>query len=146
MGTDRSRRSHDASVFDYDLGTLDTGAIVYINRLFCDYKRGDCGRVLDGTLRLSTMYSLYLICVQTISPLSAEIASLPKLPSMLALTFGTVLLSVTFTEVIALKIRQPSSSRRYLYPQIFTGVAYLIASGVVLALWLVQRRGKMVGA
>lgn len=61
---------------------------------------------------------------------------------MLALAFGTVILPTTFSEVIALKIRAPDSSRPYLYPQIFTGLAYLIASVIMFVLWLVQRKKK----
>jgi hypothetical protein len=41
---------------------------------------------------------------------------------------------------IALKLRQPGRERVYLYPQIFTGLTYLIASFFMLALWLVQRK------
>ncbi|KAF2109823.1 major facilitator superfamily protein [Lophiotrema nucula] len=78
----------------------------------------------------------------TISPLCVEVAGLTELPSMLALAFGTVILPTTFSEVIALKIRQPESSRPYLYPQIWSGLTYLVASGIMLALWLVQRRRK----
>ncbi|PSN71386.1 major facilitator superfamily protein [Corynespora cassiicola Philippines] len=80
----------------------------------------------------------------TISPLCVEVAGLVELPSMLALAFGTVVLPITFAEVIALKIRRPDSGRPYLYPQIFAGTAYLVASGLMFALWLVQRRKKPV--
>ncbi|KAF2799843.1 MFS transporter, MCP family, solute carrier family 16, member 6 [Melanomma pulvis-pyrius CBS 109.77] len=78
----------------------------------------------------------------TISTLSVEVTSLTSLPSMLALAFGTIILPTTFTEVVALKMRQPASSRPYLYPQIFTGLAYLMASAMMLGLWIVLRRRK----
>ncbi|KAF2713338.1 major facilitator superfamily protein [Pleomassaria siparia CBS 279.74] len=78
----------------------------------------------------------------SISTLSVEVAGLAELPSMLALAFGIIVLPTTFTEVIALKIRQPHSSRPYLYPQIFTGLAYTAASGMMFALWIVLRRRK----
>ncbi|ORY11040.1 MFS transporter, MCP family, solute carrier family 16, member 6 [Clohesyomyces aquaticus] len=78
----------------------------------------------------------------TISPLCVEVGGLRYLPSMLALAFGTIILPTTFSEVIALKIRQPGHDRPYLYPQIFAGVTYLIASGFMLALWLVQQKRK----
>ena len=61
---------------------------------------------------------------------------------MLALAFGIIVMPLTFAEIIALKIRRPGSSYPYLYPQIFTGVAYMIASGLLLGLWIVQRRRK----
>jgi hypothetical protein len=59
---------------------------------------------------------------------------------MLALAFGTIILPTTFAEVIALQLRRPGHERAYLYPQIFTGLTYLIASFFMLALWFVQRK------
>lgn len=46
------------------------------------------------------------------------------------------------SEVIALKIRRPNSTHPYLYPQIFAGLAYFVATGAILALWLIQRKKK----
>lgn len=59
---------------------------------------------------------------------------------MLALAFGTVILPIAFSEVLALKIRRPGHSHPYVYPQIFTGLAYLIASMIMLTLWKIQRK------
>jgi hypothetical protein len=61
---------------------------------------------------------------------------------MLALAFETVILPTTFSEVIALKIRRPDSDSPYLYPQIFAGLSYTVAAGIMLCLWLVQRKRK----
>lgn len=81
--------------------------------------------------------------MKTISPLCVEVAGLPELPSMLALAFGTIILPVTFAEVIALKLRRPENGRwAYLYPQIWAGLMYLVASALMLGLWWVIRRRK----
>jgi MFS family permease len=78
----------------------------------------------------------------TISALCVEVAGIVELPSMLALAFGTIVLPVTFTEAIALKIRRSDSSRPYLLPQIWTGTMYLIASLLMLALGLKMKQKK----
>jgi hypothetical protein len=44
------------------------------------------------------------------------------------------------SEGIALKLRRQNSSRRYLYVQIFAGLAYVIASGFMAQLRRVKRR------
>jgi MFS family permease len=93
----------------------------------------------------------------TIAPLCAEVVGLKQLPSLLSLTWAVIVLPSTckhasspfrydFTnivlvsEVIALELRRPSSTRPYLYPQIFTGISYTMASVIMLALWYVQHR------
>jgi hypothetical protein len=50
--------------------------------------------------------------------------------------------SLLVSEVIALKLRRPNTTRPYLHPQIFAGLSYIIASAFMLALWYVQRRKK----
>ncbi|KAF2088466.1 major facilitator superfamily protein [Saccharata proteae CBS 121410] len=77
----------------------------------------------------------------TISPLCVEVAGLKDLNSLLALSWGTVILPVTFSEVVALEIRRPNADRPYLYPQLYCGLAYLLASAIMLRLWYVKRRG-----
>jgi hypothetical protein len=44
------------------------------------------------------------------------------------------------SEGIALKLRRQASSRRYLYVQIFAGLAYVTASGFMAELRRVKRR------
>ena len=46
----------------------------------------------------------------------------------------TVSMPALFTEAIALEIRVESSSRPFLYPQIYTGLTFLIASLFLLEL------------
>ncbi|KAF2010440.1 MFS transporter, MCP family, solute carrier family 16, member 6 [Aaosphaeria arxii CBS 175.79] len=79
-----------------------------------------------------------------LSPLCVEVGGLIELPSLLALSFGTAILPTTFAMVIALNIKKPDADKPYLYPQVFTGLAYLAASAFMLALWLIQRRKKLV--
>jgi hypothetical protein len=44
------------------------------------------------------------------------------------------------SEVIALKLRRPGTSHVYLYPQIFSGLSYLVASLCMLELARVLRK------
>jgi MFS family permease len=85
--------------------------------------------------------------VQTISPLCVEIAGLKELPSMLALSWLTVVLPVTFSEVVALEIRRPRSARwQFLWPQLFSGLAYLLATIAMFWLWLIKRQQSKIQA
>ncbi|KAF8859770.1 MFS general substrate transporter [Acephala macrosclerotiorum] len=70
----------------------------------------------------------------TIGPVCAEVVGLEHLPSMLSLSWLVIVLPVTFSEVIALKLRRPDSGREFLYPQIFAGSTYLVASAISLEL------------
>ncbi|KIW68052.1 hypothetical protein PV04_04022 [Phialophora macrospora] len=70
----------------------------------------------------------------TIAPLSAEVVELKELPSALNLMWLTVSLPALFSEAIALEIRLPHSSRPYLWPQIYTGLVYVMASLFMLEL------------
>ncbi|KAF2101861.1 major facilitator superfamily protein [Rhizodiscina lignyota] len=80
----------------------------------------------------------------TISPLCVEVVGLKELPSMLSLSWATVVLPTTFGEVVALQIRRTASDREYLYVQIYSGVSYLLAS---LALgWLLYLRRRQQSA
>jgi len=45
-------------------------------------------------------------------------------------------------EVIALQLRRPHAQRVYLYPQIFAGVSYLLAAGIILELCRSTRKSK----
>jgi hypothetical protein len=73
------------------------------------------------------------------------VAGLTELPSTLALAFATIILPTTFAEAVGLQLRRPNAARPYLYPQIWAGIMYLVASGVMYALWVVLRRRKRVG-
>ncbi|KAM0799815.1 MFS transporter, MCP family, solute carrier family 16, member 6 [Usnea florida] len=50
---------------------------------------------------------------------------------------------ITFAEVIALELRRPVSGHDYLYPQIFAGVAYIVASGCMYELRRFTRKLKL---
>ncbi|KAL1620287.1 hypothetical protein SLS56_009721 [Neofusicoccum ribis] len=80
-------------------------------------------------------------CCQTISPLCVEVAGLKDLNSMLSLAWATTVLP--FSEVIALKIRRPGADRPYLYPQIYSGVSYMVAAAIMFRLGQVQRRKRL---
>lgn len=49
------------------------------------------------------------------------------------------LIGAVASEAIALVLRRPAASRQYLFPQIFAGLSYLIASLFMLELWRVLR-------
>ncbi|PVH70992.1 MFS general substrate transporter [Cadophora sp. DSE1049] len=90
----------------------------------------------------------------TIGPICTEVVGLGELPSMLSLAwlvivlpttckFGPVLYLKGDSHVIALILR-PGLGNEFLYPQIFAGLAYLIASIISLELWRVRRRSTVV--
>ncbi|KAK9342043.1 major facilitator superfamily domain-containing protein [Lipomyces starkeyi] len=76
----------------------------------------------------------------TIGPLCVEVAGLKELQSLLSLSWISIILPTTFSEVIGLQLRRADSSREYLFPQIFAGLAYIIASGFVFELRRIKRR------
>ena len=45
---------------------------------------------------------------------------------------------------MALKLRRPGSGHEFLYPQILAGLAYLIASIIILELWRIRRRSTVI--
>jgi len=56
----------------------------------------------------------------------------------------TVVLPTTFAEVIALYLRRPAMGRwAYLYPQIFAGLSYVLASLFMFELLRVKRKGNL---
>lgn len=94
--------------------------------------------------------------MQTIGPLCVEVAGLKQLPSLLALSWLSVVLPLTcklgstfqrvyavtdliskttVSEAIALELRRPGHTRAYLYPQIFCGLCYVLAS---FCLWITR--------
>ncbi|KAM0691062.1 hypothetical protein Q7P36_009833 [Cladosporium allicinum] len=76
----------------------------------------------------------------TIGPLCVEVAGLQNLQSLLSLSWMTIILPTTFSQVIALKIRRPESQRPYLFPQIFVGLCYILAALIMLELRRAKRR------
>jgi hypothetical protein len=46
------------------------------------------------------------------------------------------------SEVIALKLRRPHSSHEYLYPQLFSGISYLVACLCMVELARVLRKRR----
>lgn len=84
----------------------------------------------------------------TISPVTTEIVGLKELPSALSVVWLSTVLPTTFSEAIALALRRPElvgaagfKGAAYLYPQVWSGVMYLAASGVM---WVL--RARLVGA
>ncbi|KAK1980416.1 major facilitator superfamily domain-containing protein [Colletotrichum cereale] len=78
----------------------------------------------------------------TIGPLCAEVVGLRDLQALLSLAWTTIIIPTTFSEPIALRLRKPGSKIEYVYPQIFAGVAYLLAGGIMLELRRVMKRKR----
>ena len=79
-----------------------------------------------------------------LGPVATEVVGLKELPSALSLAWTTIVLPTTFSEAIALKLRRPGTSHAYLYPQIFSGISYLVASLCMLELSRVlKKKGKL---
>ena len=78
----------------------------------------------------------------TVGPLCVEVAGLVELPSLLSLSWMSVILPSTFGEVIALELCRPGSRHDYLYPQIFAGLTYIVASGCMYELRRCKRKQK----
>ena len=97
---------------------------------------GDYGTLLAFGLVVGMIFGIYWA---TIAPISAEVVELKDLPSLLSLVWLTDVFPTLFSEAIALELRRPvSSSRPYLYPQIYSGLCYLVAAAFLLEL----RRNK----
>lgn len=62
------------------------------------------------------------------------VSSIVKLVSLLSLSWISVVLPPTFAEVIALELRRQGSGHNHIYPQIFEGLAYFVASGCIYEL------------
>ncbi|KAH6866002.1 major facilitator superfamily domain-containing protein [Alternaria rosae] len=76
----------------------------------------------------------------TIGPLCVEVAGMKNLQSLLSLSWAAVIVPTTVSEGIALKLRRSSSSKEYLYTQIFAGISYVVASGFMFQLRRVKGR------
>jgi MFS family permease len=104
---------------------------------------------------------LILTEMKTIGPICVEVVGLQELPSMLsiawlAIVFPTIckfvlilfakrIFTSAVSEVIALKLRRPESVHEFLYPQIYAGLMYLVASTVTLELWRIRRKSALGG-
>ena len=98
-----------------------------------------------------------------LGPVAAEVVGLKDLPSVLSLAWMSIVLPTTcksvltmhrqfrndvsntsqsVSEVIALKLRRPNTSHAYLYPQIFSGLSYLVACLCMLELSRVLRKKR----
>jgi MFS family permease len=77
-----------------------------------------------------------------LGPVATEVVGLKELPSALSLAWTTIVLPTTFSEVIALKLRRPGTNYAYLYPQIFAGVSYILASLCMFELARVLRKRR----
>ncbi|KAL7268288.1 hypothetical protein RUND412_009100 [Rhizina undulata] len=77
----------------------------------------------------------------TIAPVAVEVVGLKDLPSALSLVWLSVVLPATFSEPIGLYLRRPGTSNPYMYPQIFSGLMYIVAafSMLLLRVWLIKR-------
>ena len=78
----------------------------------------------------------------TIGPLCVEVAGLAELASLLSLSWLSIVLPTTFAEVIALKLRRPGSGHDYLFPQIFAGSTYVVASACMYELRRLKQKQK----
>ncbi|KAF8245475.1 major facilitator superfamily protein [Wilcoxina mikolae CBS 423.85] len=76
----------------------------------------------------------------SIGPLCAEVAGMEQLPSLLSLSWLSVVLPTAFSEVVAVKLRTQKPGAEYLYPQIFAGLSYMVASGIMYELRRVKRK------
>ena len=102
----------------------------------CRLDRQQADRILSGAI-LGVFW-------MTAAPLCAEVAGLKEVPSFLSIVWLVVVLPTTFAEVVALYLRRPDMERwAYLYPQIFAGLAYLVASGFMFELLRLKRRGRL---
>lgn len=86
----------------------------------------------------------------TIGPVATEIVGLKELPSALSIVWLSTVLPTTFSEAISLALRRPELVKvgakggfmgaAYIYPQVWGGVMYLAAAGVM---WVL--RASLVG-
>ncbi|KAL7268286.1 hypothetical protein RUND412_009094 [Rhizina undulata] len=77
----------------------------------------------------------------TISPVTVEVVGIKDLPSALSLVWLSIVLPTTFSEPIGLYLRRPGTPNPYMYPQIFSGLMFIVASFIMLLLraWIIKR-------
>ncbi|RDW76124.1 hypothetical protein BP5796_06945 [Coleophoma crateriformis] len=76
----------------------------------------------------------------TVAPIAVNVVGVPEVPSMLSIYWLVITAPTLFTEVIALELRRPQMSNQYIYPQIFSGISYIVASVCMLELRRVTRK------
>ncbi|KAJ6259540.1 hypothetical protein Dda_5177 [Drechslerella dactyloides] len=88
----------------------------------------------------------------TVAPVIAEVVSLKELPSALNLMWLFMIAPLTFSEPIGLALRQVRwengvEKTSYLYPQIFSGLMYLVAAVLMLLLrvWKIEFEDNQAG-
>lgn len=130
-------------IFSDRFGRIETaGFLTLICGLscFCIWLPGTSyGTIIFFALINGAIFGIFWV---TIGPLCVEVAGLAELPSLLSLSWTSIILPTTFSEVIALKLRRPHSHHQYLYPQIFAGLAYICASACLYELRRSKRRVK----
>lgn len=91
----------------------------------------DYGSLLSFALVVGMIFGVYWA---TVAPISAEVVELQDLPSLLCLVWLMDVAPTLFSEAIALELRKPGNGRPYLYPQIYSGLCYLVAAVFLLEL------------
>ncbi|KAI1425613.1 MFS transporter, MCP family, solute carrier family 16, member 6 [Xylaria sp. FL1777] len=123
-------RSHQDSATVVAL--LNLGAA--IGRPFLGYLSDRYGRLEVAGISTFSCGTLAIV------PLAADIVGLKELPSFLNIVWLSVVLPSAFGEAIVLVLRrQDFGARSYVYPQIMTGVSYVVASMLLFELWRSQR-------
>ncbi|KAF3935861.1 hypothetical protein ABW19_dt0207109 [Dactylella cylindrospora] len=88
----------------------------------------------------------------TAPPVTAEVISLKELPSALNLLWLSMICPLTFSEAIGLALRHNTivngvEKASYLYPQVFAGLMYIVASVMMLLLrgWKIRHEDEAAG-
>ncbi|ETS80842.1 hypothetical protein PFICI_08371 [Pestalotiopsis fici W106-1] len=80
-----------------------------------------------------------------IGPLAADMVDLKELTALLTIVWLSVAAPSACAEAIALQLRHSDfGPRSYTYAQIFAGVSYVAASGIMLELWRVRRAAERI--
>ena len=74
--------------------------------------------------------------------MTAEVVGLKDLPSALSLHWTCIVIPTTVSEAIALQLRRPGTGHAYLYPQLFAGISYILASLCMFELARVLRQRR----
>lgn len=119
-------------------GALTTGLFCFIVWIPCN----SYGVLIFFALFVGAIVGTFWM---TIGPLAAEVAGLKEVPSLLSLSWISIILPTAFAEVIALYLRRPGAARPYLYPQLFAALSFCVSSLFLAELWRVKRKQKRQG-
>lgn len=97
----------------------------------------DYGSLISFALVVGMVFGVYWACI---APISAEVVELKDLPSLLSLVWLTDVSPTLFSEAIALELARVHAPKPYLWPQIYSGICYLLA-----ACFLIELRRKKWG-